>query len=59
MDCIFAPGYINQASTQDLICKPNALIVRFRLLSHSITYITTEGTKITTTALRIKVEYDY
>ena len=54
------PEYVNQAlATQDLKRRTNSTEVRFELLHHSLTHTTVEGTKITTKALKIRVEYDY
>ena len=54
------PEYVNQAlATQDLKRRTNSTEVRFELLPHSITHTTAEGTKITTKALKLRVEYDY
>ena len=54
------PEYVNQAlATQDLKRRTNSTEVRFELLPHSLTHTTAEGTKITTKALKLRVEYDY
>lgn len=54
------PEYVKQALvTQDLKRRMDVKVVRFELLPHFITHTTAEGTKITTNALKIRVEYDY